>query len=375
MTDLVAGLLLYPTFRDIPVAAMEATRGWWQGSSLAAGERLWAEGEPGNSLAIVLRGEMSVHSGGGDLGPIGNGGILGEASAFFRDQLRTATVTATRPTELAVLPVEGLAALRAAGSPAYTALLDQGLRALVRRIRAADRRIASLAPGRLQAPERVDHRGLAGLWRKLAPGTPKGECPPLGPLLRAQPGMESVTEQTLAEIAAGFTAQALPSGEVLFLEGEQGTSAWLIAEGAVDVLRHVGGHRAERLATLNGGDLVGINVLIEPAPRTASCVAVQPTWAWRLDARAADALTGEAHLRWRECMLAALTTQIRLAHAALGSFGADNAPPSLNTSPEVDRLLRATGYLEGLPLDARDLAGARVMWAAHPPSSTQPPLE
>lgn len=369
MTDLFAGLMLYPTFRDLPLAEVEATREHWQARSLAPDERLWTEGDPADSLAFVLRGEVGVQAETNDLGPIGNGGIIGEVSAFFQGQTRSATVTATRPTDLALLSAAGLAALRDANSPLYGAVLEQALRALVRRVRAADRRIASLAPGRLVAPERIDRKGLASLWRKLVPGTPRGTCPALLPLLRAQPGMDTVPEATLVVIAAAFTERAIPSGEILFLEGEEGSSAWLIADGAVDVLRHVGGHRAERLTTLGAGDLVGINVLIEPAPRTASCVAVQPTWAWRLDATAAGALQGEARLRWLECMLAALATQIRLAHATLRGLGGTGA--ASNTSPEVDRLLRATGYLEGLPLDTKDLAGARVMWAAHPPTTNR----
>ena len=86
---------------------------------------------------MVLRGEVEARVGSVDLGAIGNGGIVGEVSAFVEGGTRSATVSATRATELAMLSREALLQMREAHVTVYDALLQQALRALVRRVRPA----------------------------------------------------------------------------------------------------------------------------------------------------------------------------------------------------------------------------------------------
>lgn len=357
MNELLAGLALYPTLRDVPRPALEASGPLWSSRHLNRGDVLWKQGDPSDGLAIVLRGEVEALVDELQLGVVGNGGILGEVSAFLEGNPRSATVVALGGLDLAVLSREAIGALRAQQSPVYTALLDQGLRALVRRVRAADRRIASLAPGGESVPVRQAPGALAKLWRKLVPGLPAGECPPIEPLLRKQPGMSDVSDEVVRILAGPFTAVALPEGEVLCLENEPGDCAWVIAEGRVDVLRAVKDDRAERLATLGPGDLLGINTLVERTPRTASCVTATPTWVWKVSQETSSRLRGEAGIVWKEMLLASLATQLRLAHKTLQRV-ATGANADGTFGEDFDRLLHAQGYLEGLPVDA-DVTRAR----------------
>lgn len=350
MSALVAGLSLYPTFRDLPRAALEASGPYWTARSLAPGETLWRQGAPSDGLAIVLRGEVNARLDDLDLGQIGHGGLVGEATAFVGGAERTATVTAVGPVELACLSREGLRALREAGNPVYDALLAQGLRAISRRLRANNVRIAALAAGSATVPSRDPPGTLARMWRRFVPGLPKGPCPPVGPLLRAQPGLAGASQATLDALGEAFTAEAHPEGHVLCLESEDADCAWLIAEGRVDVLRTVDGDKAERLASLGAGDLLGVSALVERTPRTASCVTAAPTWAWRVPAAALARLQGPAAVAWKELVLAALTTQLKLAHQVLGRVGASRR--DVAAAGVLEPLLAARGYLEGLPLEA-----------------------
>ena len=70
---------------------------------LDPGEALMSQGEPGRFFAIVLAGEVAVEREGPDgveaLARVGEGSVLGEL-ALLRGRARSATVTATTPTEV-----------------------------------------------------------------------------------------------------------------------------------------------------------------------------------------------------------------------------------------------------------------------------------
>lgn len=357
MSALVAGLTLYPTFQELPAGALQASAPWWSARSLAPGEVIWRQGEPSDGLAIVLRGEVAARLDDLDLGRVGHGGLIGEVSAFVPGATRTATVTAVGPVDLAVLPRAGLVALRDDASPVYEALLAQALRAISRRLRTSNLRVAALATGTTALPSRDPPGTLARMWRRFVPGLPKGACPPIAPLLRAQPGLAHTTEANLEALGRGFTAEALPEGHVLCLESEEADCAWVIAEGKVDVLRTVEGNRAERLASLGPGDLLGAGALVERTTRTASCVTAAPTWAWRISLTDLGRLDGPAAVTWKEMVIGALSTQLRLAQQALARVGAQGQASAPDT---LDPLVTARGYLDGLPLEAvRRMAGDR----------------
>lgn len=350
MSVIVAGLSLYPTFRDVPRTALDASAPLWTSRSLSPGEVLWRQGESSDGLAILLRGEVTIRLDEIDLGVIGHGGMVGEVSAFLEGKSRSATVTAVGAVDLALMTLEGLTSLRAAESPLYDALLAQALRAASRRLRANNVRIAALASGSATVPSRDPPSTLTRMWRRFVPGLPRGECPPITPFLRSQPGLGLVPDATLERLAEAFTAEAHPEGHVLCLESEVADCAWLIAQGKVDVLSTVDGDRAERLASLGPGDLFGASALVEKTQRTASCVTVAPTWAWRASAADLARLTGDAAVAWKEMTLGAITSQVRLAHAVLGRVG--TAAKGTATAGALDPVLAARGYLEGLPLEA-----------------------
>jgi hypothetical protein len=73
--------------------------------SLAAGEVLATQGEPGASLYLVLDGVLAVTVDGKDLGEVGPGAVLGER-AILESSPRTATLTARTRVKVAEAPAE-----------------------------------------------------------------------------------------------------------------------------------------------------------------------------------------------------------------------------------------------------------------------------
>lgn len=358
-----------PALRDVAALDLIAAAPCWTQRALESGHPLWTEGERADGLAMLVSGEMIAERQGKELGRVLSGEVLGEASAFLREHSRTVTLRAAVPCRVLLISAAKLDTLRGLGSGVYDALVDLAHHALVRRIHAANLRIARSSTGSEAAPARAERSALVRLWNTLRPGLPSGPCPTLESLLPNLPGLHAADDATIAAIAKGFTAEAVGAGTILFLEGEPGTSAWLLASGRVDVLRNVRGGQAERLATLDAGSLLGVNALIERDARTASCIAATPCWLYRMDGRA-----GYKHLRglqrqaWRETLLGALTLQMRSADHSLDNQGVS---PSETTEPEVhgakrpksaDRfteLLRASGWTD--ELDGLDLSDVETI--------------
>lgn len=341
-------LTALPCFARVPRHELERATPHFTPHVLAPREVFWTEGAPVTSLALLVLGELAVLSGGTEVARLRAPELVGEASAFFPGQRRAATLTATRPSALFLLDTRGLQALWTARSRVYDALLDTALVALATRVEATNRRLSDVATGGFAAPQRREPGTLARLWRTLRPGGPAGPCPPLSPLLRQQAGLDDADDEVLAAVAAGFVAEPLEEGQVVVLEGEPGWCGYVVAEGTVEVLRNVRGDRAELLARLGPGRQFGMNTLVVPGARTASCVAATPGWVYRIEREAHEALAGAARRAWRESVLAVLAGQVRAANTAL-----ERATRKAGRAPAGDdgfaSLLAASGFLETAP--------------------------
>jgi Cyclic nucleotide-binding domain len=74
---------------------------------LAAGDVLATQGDPGDSLYLVLDGVLAVTVDGNHVGDVGPGAVLGEHSILDASP-RTATVTATTPVRIAEAPADAV---------------------------------------------------------------------------------------------------------------------------------------------------------------------------------------------------------------------------------------------------------------------------
>ncbi len=366
-----------PVFAGVPRAALDATEPLWSITQVDAGGTFCRQGDPGDSIALLASGECAVSVNGVVVNRILPGELVGEVSAFFSSDLRSATLVADTPARFYLLSNDRLARLRAGESPVYAALLKKACEELGRRVLRANDRLSRLVEGSHERPVRKDPSALARLWRALKPGGPVRPCPPIHPFLRALPRLRSADPGTVMRLGVAFTPVSFAEGEILFLEQDKADSAWILADGVVDVLRQVRGARAERLTQLNPGDLFGVNALVTGGVRTASCVAVTSGWAYRLEATVSSALKGPAAIWWQESILSTLQTQLRLATATLGRAIAGPEEPAPAEAAEVDAaatedsalagLLRQSGFLEGLPAGV-DLGDLEFAVADEPPA-------
>jgi len=351
MSDVTEQLCQVPWLAPVGRGELSKTRKLWTATRLPPGEPFWNQGAKSGDIAIVTEGELGVFVDGGRVGTVHRFELIGEAAAWFQHIDRTATVKAKFFARVVSLPVEALKQLRKDRSPVYSALLEQALVTLTRRIRAVDLDIAKAGAGAVTRPTR--EQGFAQkMWRKLVPGKPKGACPDLIPLLKKQPGLKLLPDHQLADIAKGWEPVALQEGEVVFLEGEPGDCAYVVADGEVEVIRNVRGDKAQRLAVLLAGDTFGMNTLIERGTRSASCVAGGPTWVYRISGKVFRTPRGDSGTLWKESILASLASQIRSANLALNRAKKLPPPPGGRRadSPEAFRqLLLAHGLIEGLP--------------------------
>ena len=363
MSSLSSDLLRSPVFGRVPRSALDASAPLWSVRKLASGETFCREGDAGDSVALLTEGACSVSINGVNVGRVGHGELVGEVSAFFSDNVRSATLVAEGATTLHTLSTAGLARLRAEQSPVYAALLKRALEELGKRVVRANDKLSRLVEGTHERPVRKDPSAFVKLWRTLVPGKPPRPCPPIHPLLRALPRLKGADPGTLLQLSVAFEAKPLAEGEILFLEQDPADSAWILADGQIDVLRQVRGTRAERLAQMNPGDLFGVNALVTGGVRTASCVAATPGWAYRLSSETHNGLKGATAIWWQESILTTMQAQLRLASGNLERAISGPPPepppppaeepggptPAASEDDALSALLEQSGYLEGLP--------------------------
>lgn len=114
-----------------------------------------------------------------------------------------------------------------------------------------------------------------------------------------------VPGRVLAAVAEAAVEERVPAGEVLIDEGAIEAHLYAIVEGRVRV------HRGDRtLVELGQGSTVGELAVLEPAPRSASVTALEPTRLLRVDQIVLDELLVE----WPELargVIAQLVSRLR----------------------------------------------------------------
>ncbi len=304
------------TFAGVPLTALQASAPLWCDQGLERGEALWQSGQGTYELGLLLSGQLSVAVAGTEVGRVDPGQLVGETSAFTARVPRTATILAARDSRVLLLSTGDLDQLRGRLPAVYDALLDQALLQIVRRINATDLELSRIAPGELPAPRRREEGVIRRLLKQLARERP-GMPPIITPILRSLEGISGSSEAAVARLSTFFEPRHFDAGEAIFLEGEHGSSVYLIAEGEVDVLRNMPGRSALGLVTLGTGSMFGTGCLIAGGRRGASCVAASPCWVYELTQDRYRHLKGDIGRLWREAMMGDLRSQIVQANALL----------------------------------------------------------
>ena len=310
--------------------------------SLLPGDILWEEGQPSLEMALVISGALRVRVGAQEVGEVREGEILGEAAVFTRRASRSATVTVVEASEVIIMPVYELATLRMQEGDLYDAVLDQALSALCRRISATDREISRLSAGSEDKPtERVP--GITRMVKAFRKATSEHRIPPLEPLLERLPNLRPWHSSIYKELKEVFVPEPIQPNEILFRQGDTGGTAYLVAQGEVEVIRMVRGRRAEVIATLNPGDLFGTLNLVSGASRTATCRISQKGWLYRLAREDYLALKGPARDSFKECLVATFGVQLRNANLLLRKLREGSHRGGPLSDVEYQALLKEAG--------------------------------
>jgi len=298
---------------DAVLAVLKARRG-------APGDVLFRQGDRGDSLMIVLEGQLvaSVRTAQGteeELARLGPGEVVGEM-AFVDAEPRSATVTAPGGATILEFSRPALRALERSAPRVAAAILRNVLADVARRLRDAGERLTDDASGPRSvagAPSvRRPSRGLTvdQLRSLLGPGP--------GPDA-ARAGTHAYTDEDLELLAHISTLRSFAAGEVVMREGAEGDACWLVLVGSVAVTRAAQG---EPLATLGPGALVGQLALLDRAPRSATVTAAETLHALELRADAFANLVRASSpiaLRFQEQVALAGVRQLRAATAKMAA--------------------------------------------------------
>lgn len=159
----------------------------------------------------------------------------------------------------------------------------------------------------------------------------------LRPLLPDYPNRE------LDQLLGATRTRHFSAGAWLCREGAPASSCFLIATGAVEVVKYLDGEERV-LATLRPGTLVGQTALVEGALRSASVRAVSATTALEIRRRSFQRLLQRGSslaLRLQEQIAIAGIRQLRTAADQLALVLAHAVRPSGKRAPTVDRLALA----------------------------------
>jgi len=286
--------------------------------ALGAGEELLVEGENDKSLCLVLDGTLVATLSNTKLGRVGPGETIGEMAMFGSLDRRSATVTTETAVRMLLLDEEGLRHLRLRDNPVVQRVEAQAMRTIAQRLRAADTRIGQMAEG-----EAVIERSGRGMLTRLAAGfglagrRPSTPAPNVATVLRNTPGFSTRDDAVLQRLAARFGPVAVRDRETIINEGEYGEEAFIVAEGRVAVYRSIDEDRAERVAMLGPGHVVGAVALADQAGRSATVRAVAPSWLLKLtydNYRALEGDLGAEGRAFRRGMIDAMSAQLRLAN-------------------------------------------------------------
>jgi CRP-like cAMP-binding protein len=148
------------------------------------------------------------------------------------------------------------------------------------------------------------------------------------------------SEAELDQLLAATRTRRFAAGTWLWREGERASSCFLIATGAVEVVRYLDGEERV-LATLRPGTLLGQTALVDDALRSASVRAVSATTTLEIRRKAFQRLVQQGSpvaLHFQQRMAVAGIRQLRAATDRLALVLAHAVQPSGKRAGALDRL-------------------------------------
>lgn len=173
---------------------------------------------------------------------------------------------------------------------------------------------------------------------------------------------EGLPKEDVSRIADIVSGTAVEAGEVLFEEGDPGDAFYVVVDGAVEIVKQVGGGEEEKLAVRRAGEAFGEMALLNDAPRSATARAVDASELLVVPRSDFLGLLGEDSLAVRvlQTLSKALRALgVRFATKAGGPDGREEAPDATDA---VGRALQRSLLPSEAPrVEGFDLAAGTML--------------
>ncbi|MEM1350133.1 MAG: cyclic nucleotide-binding domain-containing protein, partial [Myxococcota bacterium] len=168
------------------------------------------------------------------------------------------------------------------------------------------------------------------------------------PILRRTPMFQAMSDEALDQLAPAFAPATLEPGQFLFRQGDLGQFMALLVDGALGI--QLNPMSATYDGTLTPYELIGEMTCIDPAPRSASIVALQPTQLLILDRQALDRIRTQSpgvFSLFLRAVAQRVSAKLRTTNEAIGARNSPTgALPALDTQTPRPRQLREKGPLK-----------------------------
>jgi CRP/FNR family cyclic AMP-dependent transcriptional regulator len=354
--------------------------------NLEEGAVLCAEGEPGDAMYIIEKGQVkitkkTIQGDDEELARIGVLAVVGEMT-LLDGSARSATVTAIEKTSCYSIDRKAFDILVKQLHPAAFKVIRKLALTLCERLRGINMRTEEFFADpqksmrkmvkrqkEIQAnlKERMDARAksasgrLAGGSGERSKQSSRSVVQPLRTwsatsgtiepdfieFLKQLPLLEGFSAEDLQVLASALVMKNHSHGEVLCKEGDVGDSFFILGSGKAKVLKEIGEGEAQHLATLDTGTVLGEISLIDGKRRSATCVAEGNVILLSCNRRDFDALflSGSSFaFRFIERIARDLSKRVRSAN---DQFTMIFSRPGQTLQELHKRVLALRGQLEG----------------------------
>ncbi len=164
-TQLVKKLVQIPIFGGLTVAEAAEFFEAAQESAIAKGATLFREGDDGDSLLVILEGEVSITRKGVELAKLTKHNVLGEMSLMGEGEVRSATASALTDVKVLTVPCKRVQKMIKNDHVAALKVVANLAQVMSKRLAALTERFVSMSGSGKKKEELADFGRILTTWQ------------------------------------------------------------------------------------------------------------------------------------------------------------------------------------------------------------------